>query len=133
MRKRTILGLGVALAGAGLALYRKRSTTPLTDRVAEVTPTGDSLPDAVGAATTDAPPVDREDVPADVLEDEIAHGVDEASQALVDEDDGNGASGEQSTGGSAGETENAGGNGDGAADASENGEETASGGESGGG
>lgn len=98
MRKRMLLGLGLALVG--LALYRKSSSTPLTDRATEVVPTDDRPPEVVGGATTNDDPIDREDVPADVLEDEIGHGVDEASEALIDEDERDSAEpGDQTTGG----------------------------------
>lgn len=107
MRKRTIL----ALALVGYVLYRKLSSTPLTERARQVAPTGGEPPEAVGGAVTDDS-VDREDVPADVSEDEIGHGVDEASETLADEGDGSDGSDDQPSGDSDGPADTTAGDGD---------------------
>lgn len=91
MRKRTIL-LGLVLVGVAIGVYRKWSTAPLADRSVGLSSTGEGGAEGIGESVTDGEPIDPDDVPADVVEEEIAHGVDEASETLVDEGDNGGPS-----------------------------------------
>lgn len=79
MRKRTILGLvaaGIAIA----VMYRRWSTLPVPERAREVAPIGEPVPGDQ--------PVDREDVPTDVGEEELAASVDQGTETLPGDEEG---------------------------------------------